>query len=221
MSNDLLTRSDVRELTQETSTILTEAQSFKIATNVSYQLAAEELKRIKGAAKRLETLRKSITQPMDTAKSAVLDFFRQPAEQLEQAETQIKSAMGAYKAELDRQEDERRKEAEKAAEEERERLAAAAAVAAQEGRRDDAEEIAAQVATVVTAPVLARQAPKIAGINFRSVPKFEITDASLLPRMYLIPDEIKIRKAVTALGLDANIPGVRVWMADQIAAGAA
>lgn len=94
--NDLITRPDVKELTDETSQILTGALSFKIATNVSYQLAADELQRIKGAGKRLETLRKTITQPMDAAKQAVMDFFREPEQRLKQAELQIKSEMVAY-----------------------------------------------------------------------------------------------------------------------------
>jgi hypothetical protein len=40
---------------------------------------------------------------------------------------------------------------------------------------------------------------------------FEITDAGLIPREFLVPDEKKIGQVVTALGEKANIPGIRVW----------
>jgi hypothetical protein len=37
----------------------------------------------------------------------------------------------------------------------------------------------------------------------------------------LIPDEVRIGKVVKALKMEANIPGVRVWMQKQPASGAA
>lgn len=76
----------------------------------------------------------------------------------------------------------------------------------------------AQAAQVV-APVVQRAAPKVAGLSFREVAQFEIVDKSKLPPEYLIPDEVRIGKVVKALKLEANIPGVRVWMQKQPASG--
>lgn len=218
--NDLITRPDVKELVAEAETILTEARRFEIKTNVSYQLAAEELQRIKGSLKKLEVVRKSITQPMDAAKEAVMDLFRAPGDQLKEAETQIKSAMSAYQIELNKKAEEARREAEAAAAAERERIAIAAAKAAEEGRHDDAVQIAESVASVVAMPVAVRSAPTVKGISFSKVWKFEIVDESLIPRMYLLVDETAIRKVVGALKGKTNIPGVRVFEEDQISSRA-
>lgn len=76
-------------------------------------------------------------------------------------------------------------------------------------------------AAMVVAPVITRDLPKVSGISTRMVPKFEIIDAKLLPREYLVPDMTKIGGVVRSLRTDANIPGIRVWMEKQIAAGAA
>lgn len=219
--NELIARPDVRELTEETNTIVSHALAFKISTNVSYQLAGEELQRIKGAYKRLEDMRLTITKPMDDAKKAVMEFFNGPKEKLTEAETQIKAAMKAYAVELARKEEEERKIAEQAAADERDRIALAAAKAAEEGRRDEAEAIAATVSTVVAVPVVSRQTPKVSGITTTKVWKFEITDASLVPREYCIVDEKKVRGVVTALKEAAVIPGVRIYQEEQISSRAA
>ena len=55
------------------------------------------------------------------------------------------------------------------------------------------------------------------GMQARKVFKFTITDAALLPREYLMADEVKIRKVVNALGLECRIPGVEVIAENQIA----
>lgn len=212
---EMLNRADVIELRNETSAIVTAAASFKIATNVSYQLAAEELLRIKGVQKRLESVRKAITQPMDAAKKAVLDFFRNPEEELQTAERQIKNAMGAYRARLEQEETEKRRLAEEVANQERERIALAAAQAASEGRREEAQEIASSVVSIAPAPVIARQAPKVHGIVTKDVWKFEITDATLIPREYLVVDETAIRKVVQATKGKVVIAGVRMWCEEQ------
>jgi len=50
---------------------------------------------------------------------------------------------------------------------------------------------------------------KADGVNLRDNWTFEIVDESLIPREYLIPDEVKIRKVVVALKDKTNIPGVK------------
>ena len=85
------------------------------------------------------------------------------------------------------------------------------------------EQLAERAATVV-APVIQREAPKVAGVATREVWKFEITDPSKINPAFLMPDEQKIRKQVQALKGDAAAligPGVKVWVERSIAAGAA
>lgn len=207
---DIKTRSDVKELTEETSAIVRRAKSFVIKTNVSYELAAEELKRIKGAAKKLDDIRKAITQPMDAAKKAVMDFFRAPAESLIEAEGILKDEMRTYLAEVSRKAAAERAAAERAAAEERERLAVSAAKAAETGAVEEAQAIAEQMSTAVAIPII-REAPLVQGIATVERWAFEITDTALIPREYLLIDESKIRKVVAALKKDCAIPGIRVY----------
>lgn len=221
MSTELLLRDDVRELTEETAAILSQAEGFKISTAVSYQLAADELKRIKAASKKLDEVRKAITSPMDAAKKAVMDFFRKPAEQLKQAEERIKDAMLVYQTDLEQKEAEERRQAEAAAKAERERLEVAAAREADRGEFGTVAEIATTAAQIVAAPVVRREVPKVAGVSFRETWKFEITDLNAIPREFLLVDETKIRKVVQAMKGDTNIPGVRAYAEKTLAAGAA
>jgi hypothetical protein len=55
--------------------------------------------------------------------------------------------------------------------------------------------------------------PEAAGTHTRSVNRFEIVDASLVPRHYCSPDDRKIKAAIEALDdkTAIAIPGVRVW----------
>jgi uncharacterized membrane protein YqiK len=84
---------------------------------------------------------------------------------------------------------------------------------------EKSESLQAQAAQVV-APVVQRAAPKVAGLTFTEVAKFEVVDKSKLPLEYLIPDEVRIGKVVRALKTEANIAGVRVWMEKQPASKA-
>lgn len=114
----------------------------------------------------------------------------------------------------------------------------AADEAAAAGRAEDAAKLAAQAqriddraaakvetfegrAAAVVAPVSQVAAPKVGGISIPKVWTFDITDASLIPREYLLVDETKIRKVVAALKGSTNIPGVRVTEVKRIAAGMA
>ena len=59
-------------------------------------------------------------------------------------------------------------------------------------------------------------APKIEGVVERHTVAWELTDAALLPREYLMPNERAIDARVRTLGLAANIPGVRTWLKTSV-----
>ena len=108
------------------------------------------------------------------------------------------------------------------------RAAEAAKLAAKAERVEEkaaakVEALQAQEAAVV-APVIYRAAPKVAGVSFRDVWQFEITDPAQINSAFLMPDEQKIRRQVQAMKGDAADmigPGVRVWMERQPASTAA
>jgi hypothetical protein len=216
---DPSTNPEVRELTRQTQELAALGVAYSVKTQGEYLHAGEDLKRIKAAKDRLEKLRKSMTQPLDAAKKAIMDFFRGPEAQLEDAERRIKRAMIAYQDEQERIWREEQRRAEEAARKERERLAAQAQKAAASGKVEKAADLEQRAAAVV-APVIHREPPKVTGVATREVWKFEVTDPAAVPREYLMVDEKKLGAVVRAMKGDTNIPGVRVWSEKSLAAGA-
>lgn len=129
------------------------AKDFEITTQKGADLAAEELAKIKAIAKRLEDWRLSITRPMDQAKDAVMDMFREPKEKLAEAERLLKQAINKFINEQRRIAAEAQAKAEAAARAERERLEREAA----EQRRKAAEEAAAAEKARAHAAALERE----------------------------------------------------------------
>lgn len=76
-----------------------------------------------------------------------------------------------------------------------------------DGRAAAKELIAAPLAVAVAAP-LAPQ--KVAGISTRMDYDFEVVNALLVPRDYLIVDYVALRKVVKALKENCRIPGIQV-----------
>lgn len=66
-------------------------------------------------------------------------------------------------------------------------------------------------AASVTAPVIVVEAQKAAGIKSRTDWKFEIVDATKIPREYMMPDEKKIGAVVKATRGSIAIAGVRAY----------
>lgn len=193
--------------------------SQPITSAPEYQSASDVLKTIKAKARELDDRERAITRPINDSLKAIRDLFRAPKALLEQAETAFKLGMLTYQ----RAEAAKRQEAQRVAEElarkERERLAELARKAEERGAIEKAQAFAERAAVIV-APVVEIAAPKVAGVATRKDYTFEIVDAAQLPRVYLMPDEQKIRKAIRALGPDANIPGVRVIEREILAVAA-
>lgn len=198
---------------------LDNARSVNIVTVEQYEAGAAELQAIKGKWREIDDARKEMKRPIDEAAKRVQAFFSKPLAFLEQAESIIKSKLVAYQNEQERLRREEQRKAEEAARKERERLEAQAAKAAASGKVEKAEQIAERAAAVV-APVIQREAPKVAGIKTREVWQFEVTDPSAVPREYCSVDETKIRKVVGALKGDTKIAGIRVYSENQIASAA-
>ncbi len=79
---------------------------------------------------------------------------------------------------------------------------------------------AAETAAAVPEIRVEPNVPKVAGIKGRVNHKFEVTDASLLPRLYLKPDEVRIGEMVRRIKdpekAQQVIPGIRCWTEDSI-----
>lgn len=203
-------------------------EAFEVVDAPSAELAGEELRAIKTRAAALEEQRKAITKPMDDAKKAVMDLFRGPVDLLARAEGILKGKLLAYQQEEQRKATEARQAAERAAQAERDRLAAEAAQLAAQGRAGEAM-VKEQVASmIVAAPPAVAEPVKVAGVSTRTSVEFEVVDLLALVKAVgerpellslVAVDSVKLRAYVRGLGTACNLPGVRVYEKQSLAAG--
>lgn len=217
--DDLNTLPAVQSLTADIDALDAVASQYAVTTAEQYEAGAADLRRVKGAAKRLEDTRTGITKPINDSLRRINEFFRAPAERLTRIERQIKAALSTYVVEQERQRQLEQARLEAAARKEREKLAAQAAKAEAAGREERAAVLAERAAAVV-APVAQHAAPKVAGLSYREVWKFRVKDESQLPREYLTPDLAKLDKVVQALKADTTIAGIEVYSERQVASRA-
>lgn len=122
---------------------LNTARAYEIDSFDLRDMAARDLVKVATLKKNLESNRKSITVPIDTAKKAVMDLFRQPTDYLDQAETILKTAIGNFDREQQRIRMAEQARLEEAARAERARLEADAR-AAEARAREEADKIQAE-----------------------------------------------------------------------------
>jgi len=227
---------------KEAGLALQQAQGLTIKTQEGYDVAAELLKGVKARIKSLDTLRKSLTKPIDEAKARIMDLFRPPVEQYEEAESLIKRGMLTYtdeqerirreeEARLQREADKKREEAEAKAEEAR-RQAEEAQKKADEARRAGDEEAARKAeaeakkqeakadkqeekAATIVAPTLAPRVIQANGVSYRDQWTAIITNAEIVPNDYKIVDIPKLNKVAQATKGMITIPGV-TWKREKI-----
>lgn len=189
------------EIVNDTTTEATKARmaieklrSLPVVGNPGIALASDLLQHVKGEWERLDSRRKAITQPLLEAKRKIDALFSPATEALLEGEAILKRKIADAKNALERANYE-------------------AQIAAQQHLlQGDAR--GAALATQNLQPV---EAP--AGIQYREVWKWRITNAAVLPRDFLCPDTKKIEAHVKAHGQNHNIPGIAVERDTQIAAG--
>lgn len=204
----------------QANVILTSANALKVTNADEYNAAASFLQQIKANAAEVEKERVEWKKPLDSLSKKVQALFKPALDTYTTAEAIVKRKLIAY---MDEQERIRRAAQAKADEEARiqqQKLADQAAKAAKAGKIEKAEALEQRAASVV-APVIQHSAPKVAGIQPRKQWVFEIVDASLVPREYLVVDEKKIGAVVRALKGNTNIPGVKVREESNLAAAGA
>lgn len=232
-------------------------QSFQVTDAETYALAAEELKSIKRRADANEEQRTGITGPINKALKAINDLFRPSSELLAQAESILKAKMLAFARDQERIAAEKRRVAEEAAAAQRRRAeeeAAARRAEAEELARRAAEataagnaeaagaaqaaadranaesQAAATTAQLITAPLVAIDKPKVAGLSTSMKIDFEVTNLLELVRHVaahpelinlVSADAVKLRAYVRGLGAACALPGVRVTETPVLSARAA
>lgn len=191
------------ELAGRAQQMLDSATDFVIDSPALFDLASDDLRRIKALQKDVEEQRTRITGPLNQAVKAVNDLFRAPRDYLDKAERSLKRSIATWLHEQERQAAEARAQAEAQARAERERLAREEAVAraairqaeekaqaaARAGNMQAATqamqdmqaaatqaEIAAMTAAVVTVPAAVEAPARAAGISGRVNYAAEVQD---------------------------------------------
>lgn len=223
-------------LTQEATDLTTTANALVITDASSFERAAEALKTIKVYLKRVGEVFDPIVDSAHRAHKTAVEQRAKFRDHALKAEASIKLRMSEWEREQDRlrreaEEVQRRErerlEAEAAAkqqaelqrlqkDEEDRRLEAAAAAEARGDTEAAAKIIEEPVlvaapppVAVFVPPVAVQRAPTVAGVSFRDEWDFEIVNEALIPREYLMVDEVKLRRVVKALRGATRIPGVK------------
>jgi hypothetical protein len=219
---------DDSTLTQitEGNRLATTVKGLTINNNQEYLNSGEFLKQVKTVSKLIDDSRKELTRPLDEAKKRVMEFFKEPLDQLLSAESMLKRAILDYQQEQERirREEEQKAIARAKAEEERKRraLEERATKAEESGNTAKAELLRERaddvyVPTVVTAPTL----EKVKGISTKKVWKFRVTDECKIPREYLVINEAMLGKMAQATQGKIPVPGVEFYQEDVLSAGRA
>jgi hypothetical protein len=197
------------EAVKEAALCLSDVKSIAIRNPEQLKTAGDISNKIKTRIKELDTDRKELTRPLDDVKAKIMDKYRPAIEQLTQAQRLIDGVISDYLLEQRRIQQEQQRKVEEEARKERERAEAKAKEWAAKGNEKKAEEWLDKSEAVI-APVIQAPDTKAAGISTREDWDFEITDANLIPRDYLIPDDKTIRAFVKATKGKKEIPGVKI-----------
>lgn len=195
------------------------ARSIEVIDKASADRASELIVAGKKLIKAVKEYFEPMKKAADESKRRILETERQELSKIEPIVSELSAKVSRWLADEER----RRREAEEAkrrAEMERLRLEAELEAKAREAAQIKNEAERRFVEDVIIAAALCREAElepipeipaaaKADGVSLRDNWTFEIIDESLIPREYLIPDEVKIRKVVVALKDKTNIPGVK------------
>ena len=201
----------VQDLEQRALALPEQAQAMAICDAETFIKATDFLLTIKALRTELDSTFDPVIAKAFAVHKEACTQKRRHEEPLAKAEAIIKSRIAHYHAGQAQQ----RLEAQRKAQEEAQLQEALDA----EARGDQASADAALNGQGVVAVQLPPETPKGEGVSFRDQWDFEITDASKLPREYLVPDLTKIGQVVRAMKQDANIPGVKVFKRQVVAAG--
>lgn len=180
----------------------------EITTQEHFTISSNSLGLIKDRLKELDTLRKSITKPLDEAKKNVMELFRPIQTKLTEYQLQLRNRIMTYNEEQEKirqiEEERIQKEQERQAEILRKRAEKAKKPETVERLQEQAEQIESTPAVIVPPE-------KTEGLHFMKVWKYEIIDKSKVPDDFKMIDEVKIGKVIKATKGQMNIPGVKIY----------
>jgi len=216
------------QLSPETRDILEQVEaligtlSYEVADMDTYDKAGEDRNLIGDLSKMIDDARKNLTRPLDGQKNAIMAFFKGPLDRLATAKRDLDNRMLTFKRQLDaeRAAEQRRieEEARRREEEERAKIAAKAEVALESGDTAKAERLLDRAESVrIPAPVLAPVKVPSTTTSTRKIWKWKVTNAELIPRWLLIPNETLLNTMVRDSKDKTEIPGIEVYFEEFLA----
>ena len=206
-------------MAEQSNTLAATMKQLTVSDEDSYRYAGEVQRSAKALKQQVVDFFEPHKKRAHEAWKALCSDCNTLTEPLDGGITHVQRTMGAYKAELEKQRAVELAAAKAKAEEEARAANQAIAEAeadvftpeeeVEQNVRAIQEDAAAKIAAAASA--VNAIVPKVDGQVSRANWKFEIIDAKLLPREYLVPDEKAIGAMVRARKGDTAIPGVRVY----------
>lgn len=212
---------EVEPVEEKAITIVDQAKAVKVTDTETYVAAGSLWKAIGDMIKEVKDTFDPICDAAHKTHKQAVEKRSKYLDPLTLAQKSVKQLMSAYDQQQEalRQAEQRRLEA-IARKVEEDRLLAEAILIEEDAKRNGAtkeeaqqESAAIMAEPVYIAPVIIPKAiPKMAGGPvYRSITKFEVVNAALIPAIYMVPDMVKIGGVVRALKMQANIPGIRIY----------
>jgi hypothetical protein len=196
----------------------TPAGEITITSDAQFVEVAERRKAIRQFVARVESFFAPLKSKAQAAHKALCDSERQHIAPAQADMAHCDRALRVWEAaqEQARREEQRRLEAQARHEAETRALAEAAQLEREAAATGDVALLAeaeALISEPVDAPViiLPKATPSVAGLSYREVWQYEVTDDAAIPREYLVRDDKKLGAVVRAMKGAAKIPGVRVF----------
>lgn len=212
---------DLTEIEEKSQVTVSALSQIAITNNEDNAKASTLIRGVKGLQKTVkETFRPHI-EAAHKAWKALIAEEKKHLEPLERAESIVEEKIKEYLREEEKKRIEAQRkadeEAKKEAEKERARLEKQAEKLANKGKGEEAQEKLQEAAMVNRiSPIIESQAQKQEGIHTAKIWKFRITNDQLIPREFLVPDESKIRKYVSAMKDSGKIAGVEIYFEEDL-----
>lgn len=191
--------------------LMGQAMQLEVVDAATFKMGEELLTAIKDKVRQIKP---ELDEPCEKANSLhkwLTGLRAKVLAPFSSAEAEVKKKLGAYEwqqQEKKRKDDERiAAEAQKKAEEDRRREI-------EEAKRRKDKEAVAELKAAPIVPEITRvskvEVPKAENTSFRTDYDFDVVDVNLIPRKYMVPDDVAIRRVVKALGKECSIPGIAI-----------
>ena len=202
---------EIEQVKSDALAIPEQAKAIQVVDNASYARAGAVLVAIKGIRKQIKATFKPMKQKIDESKREVLEQERKLDAPLIEGEEFIKPQLARWdtKQEAIRYKKELALRAVARKAEEERQLAEAIALEEQGEKKEAAQVMSEPV--YVPPVVVASTVPKLKGISYPVTWHFRVTNAKLIPRPFLMPDDKMINGVVKAQKSATNIPGIEAY----------